>query len=271
MAASAREVFDVVGAGDTVVATLALALGAGWPLAESARLANAAAGLVVGKHGAATVSQSELLDELGRISLIETGQSETKYSRVPSLVERRKQWAKDGLTVGFTNGCFDILHIGHLHTLEFARKNCDRLIVAINGDDSVRRLKGSGRPINGVEDRVRMLSALTFVDAVVVFDDDTPERDPRLAAARRAGQRRGLFARRNHRRLDRSRPRRQGADLSVDSRPQHHKTHRKDAKRLKACYCLAFPVPRKPASEDKDNVRRFAFRARNMGRRGQNA
>ena len=174
LAASAREVFDVVGAGDTVVATLALALCAGWPLAESARLANAAAGLVVGKRGTATVSQSELLDELGRISLIETGRSATKYSRVESLVERRKQWAKDGLSVGFTNGCFDILHIGHLHTLEFARENCDRLIVAVNGDDSVSRLKGAGRPINGVEDRVRMLSALTFVDAVVVFDEDTP-------------------------------------------------------------------------------------------------
>jgi D-beta-D-heptose 7-phosphate kinase/D-beta-D-heptose 1-phosphate adenosyltransferase len=106
--------------------------------------------------------------------LIETGRSATKHSRVQSLVERRKQWAQDGLAVGFTNGCFDILHIGHLHTLEFARENCDRLIVAINGDESVRRLKGAGRPINGVEDRVRMLSALTFVDAVVVFDEDTP-------------------------------------------------------------------------------------------------
>ncbi|MCI4679475.1 D-glycero-beta-D-manno-heptose-7-phosphate kinase [Rhodoblastus acidophilus] len=172
--ASAREVFDVVGAGDTVVATLALALGSGRPLVESSRLANAAAGLVVGKHGTATVTQSELLDELGRLSLIEKGQSETKYSNPHALAERRKQWERDGLTVGFTNGCFDILHIGHLHTLEFARAHCDRLIVALNGDESIRRLKGPTRPINGVEDRVRMLSAMTYVDAVVVFDQDTP-------------------------------------------------------------------------------------------------
>ena len=106
--------------------------------------------------------------------MLETGQSEAKFSRLASLVERRNQWAKDGLVVGFTNGCFDILHIGHLHTLEFARGNCDRLIVAINSDDLVRRLKGSERPINSVEDRARMLSALTCVDAVVVFDEDTP-------------------------------------------------------------------------------------------------
>lgn len=173
-AASAREVFDVVGAGDTAVATLALALGAGRSLADGARLANAAAGIVVGKHGTATITQSELLDELGRLSIEAIGQSDTKYSSAAVLAERRKQWARDRLRVGFTNGCFDILHIGHLHTLEFARKNCDRLIVAINSDASVRRLKGPTRPINGAEDRVEMLSALTCVDAVVVFDEDTP-------------------------------------------------------------------------------------------------
>ncbi len=172
--ACAREVFDVVGAGDTVVATLALALGSRRPLEESARLANVAAGLVVGKRGTATVSRSELLDEIGRISLIEKGQSATKFSSPHGLAERRKQWEADGLAVGFTNGCFDILHIGHLHTLEFARAHCDRLIVAINGDESIRRLKGPTRPINGVDDRVRMLSALTYVDAVVVFHQDTP-------------------------------------------------------------------------------------------------
>ncbi|MGO8738751.1 D-glycero-beta-D-manno-heptose-7-phosphate kinase [Rhodoblastus sp.] len=172
--ASAREVFDVVGAGDTVVATLALALGSRRPLEESARLANVAAGLVVAKRGTATVTRSELLDEIGRLSLIEKGQSETKYSSAPALAERRKQWEADGLIVGFANGCFDILHIGHLHTLEFARAHCDRLIVALNGDESIRRLKGPNRPINSVDDRVRMLSAFTSVDAVVVFHQDTP-------------------------------------------------------------------------------------------------
>ena len=172
--ASAREVFDVVGAGDTVVATLALALGTGWPLAQGARVANVAAGLVVGKHGTATVSQSELLEELGRLSLEATGQSSIKDSDVDNLLDRRKAWRKDRLTVGFTNGCFDILHIGHLRTLEFARRHCDRLVVGLNSDASVARLKGPSRPINGIEDRVRMLSALSCVDAVVVFEEDTP-------------------------------------------------------------------------------------------------
>jgi D-beta-D-heptose 7-phosphate kinase/D-beta-D-heptose 1-phosphate adenosyltransferase len=172
--ASAREVSDVVGAGDTVVATLALALGLGWPLAEAARLANAAAGLAVGKHGTATVSPSELLDELDRLSIAATGHAETKFAGLHALAERRKEWAKERLNVGFTNGCFDILHIGHLQTLDFARRNCDRLIVAINSDDSVRRLKGPTRPINGAEDRAEMLAALSCVDAVVVFEEDTP-------------------------------------------------------------------------------------------------
>ena len=171
---NAREVFDVVGAGDTVVATLALALAAGMPLLDGARLANAAAGLVVGKRGTATVTQSELLDELGRLSIEATGESDTKYSELRGLAERRRQWGADRLKVGFTNGCFDILHIGHLHTLDFARSHCDRLIVAINSDASVRRLKGPTRPINGQDDRARMLAALTCVDAVIVFDEDTP-------------------------------------------------------------------------------------------------
>ena len=171
---NAREVFDVVGAGDTVVATLSLALAAGMPLLEGARLANAAAGLVVGKRGTATVSQAELLDELGRLSIVATGESDTKVSELRGLAERRREWGAQGLKVGFTNGCFDILHIGHLHTLDFARRHCDRLIVAINADASVRRLKGPTRPINGEDDRARMLAALTCVDAVVVFEDDTP-------------------------------------------------------------------------------------------------
>ena len=171
---NAREVFDVVGAGDTVVATLALALASGMALYDGVRLANAAAGLVVGKRGTATVTQSELLDELGRLSIEATGESDTKYSELRGLAERRRQWGADRLRVGFTNGCFDILHIGHLHTLDFARSHCDRLIVAINSDASVRRLKGPTRPINNEDDRARMLSALTCVDAVIVFDEDTP-------------------------------------------------------------------------------------------------
>lgn len=172
--ASAREVFDVVGAGDTVVATLALALGAGMALAEAARIANAAAGVVVGKRGTATLTRSELVDELARLSRIGVSSSEMKVTPADRLVSLRRQWERDGLTVGFTNGCFDILHIGHVGILEFARSQCDRLIVGVNSDASVARLKGPTRPINREEDRAQILGAFGFVDAVVVFDEDTP-------------------------------------------------------------------------------------------------
>jgi D-beta-D-heptose 7-phosphate kinase / D-beta-D-heptose 1-phosphate adenosyltransferase len=172
--ARARQVADVVGAGDTVVATLALAIGAGGSLGEAATLANAAAGIVVGKQGTATVSRAELTSEI-----------EAAYGRgvVPSSVkvydwaaarDAVAGWRRDGLKVGFTNGCFDLLHVGHLALLEFSRMHCDRLIVGVNADASVRRLKGPERPINTERDRARMLASLAVVDAVVVFDEDTP-------------------------------------------------------------------------------------------------
>ena len=172
--ARARQVADVVGAGDTVVATLALAIGAGGSLAEAATLANAAAGIVVGKPGTATVSRAELTAEI-----------EAAYGRgvVPSSVKVYDRaeaqdaiagWRRDGLKVGFTNGCFDLLHVGHLSLLEFSRMHCDRLVVGVNADASVRRLKGPERPINTERDRARMLASLAVVDAVVVFDEDTP-------------------------------------------------------------------------------------------------
>ena len=172
--ARARQVADVVGAGDTVVATLALAIGAGGSLAEAATLANAAAGIVVGKQGTATVSRAELISEI-----------EAAYGRgvVPSSVKIYDRsgaqdaiagWRRDGLKVGFTNGCFDLLHVGHLSLLEFSRMHCDRLVVGVNADASVRRLKGPERPINTERDRARMLASLAVVDAVVVFDEDTP-------------------------------------------------------------------------------------------------
>lgn len=172
--ASAREVFDVVGAGDTVVATVALCLAAGLELGEAARVANAAAGLVVGKHGTATVNRTELADELSRLSRIGLSPSLVKVVTTDHAMLQREQWERDGLTVGFTNGCFDILHVGHVSILEFARAQCDRLIVGVNSDASVARLKGPTRPINREDDRSRILGAFGFVDAVVVFDDDTP-------------------------------------------------------------------------------------------------
>jgi D-beta-D-heptose 7-phosphate kinase / D-beta-D-heptose 1-phosphate adenosyltransferase len=174
MPASAREVFDVVGAGDTVVATLALCLGAGMPLPDAAPVANAAAGVVVGKHGTATVTRSELVDELGQLNHIGLSSSQIKVMPADRAADLRRQWERDGLTVGFTNGCFDILHVGHVRILEFARSHCDRLIVGINSDASVKRLKGPTRPVNIEDDRAQVIGAFGFVDAVVVFDDDTP-------------------------------------------------------------------------------------------------
>jgi D-beta-D-heptose 7-phosphate kinase/D-beta-D-heptose 1-phosphate adenosyltransferase len=172
--ASAREVFDVVGAGDTVIATLALAMGAQVALADAARLANVAAGIVVGKRGTATVTQTELADELARV---ESGTLQALESKIMSLTEvlhLAQTWRKNGLKLGFTNGCFDILHVGHLSILSFARQHSGKLIVAVNSDASVRRLKEAGRPINAEQDRAMVLAALSVVDAVVVFNEDTP-------------------------------------------------------------------------------------------------
>ncbi len=174
LAASAREVYDVVGAGDTVVATLALALGAQQPLLDAARLANTAAGLVVGKHGAATVSASELTDEVLRLGGGSVDTLGSKIHDLPGILEKVAEWRREGRKVGFTNGCFDLLHVGHLSLLSFARAKCDRLIVGLNSDASVRRLKGPTRPITGESDRAIVLAALSAIDAVVVFDHDTP-------------------------------------------------------------------------------------------------
>jgi D-beta-D-heptose 7-phosphate kinase/D-beta-D-heptose 1-phosphate adenosyltransferase len=172
--ASAREVFDVVGAGDTVVATLALMLGAGESLADASRIANAAGGLVVGKHGTATLTRAELHEELVRLAAVASGGAERGVIDAASGAARRRRWAEQGLRVGFTNGCFDILHVGHLRLLEFARAHCDRLVVGLNSDASVRRLKGPTRPINNENDRAELLAALAAVDTVVLFDEDTP-------------------------------------------------------------------------------------------------
>ncbi len=175
IAASAREVYDVVGAGDTVIATLALALGAGETLADSARLANFAAGIVVAKRGPATVTQTELTDEILRSTC---GSLKGLQSKIVDLHEAREladMWRKNGYKVGFTNGCFDLLHVGHLSILAFSKQHSGRLIVAVNSDASVRRLKQAGRPVNSENDRATVLAALSAVDAVVIFDEDTPQ------------------------------------------------------------------------------------------------
>lgn len=167
----AREVFDVTGAGDTVVAVLAGALACGQPWPQATALANLAAGLVVGKLGTATVSVAELRRALFT-------HDETAFGVVGEarLLDAVAEARAHGERVVMTNGCFDILHAGHVDYLVQARRLGDRLIVAVNTDDSVQRLKGPSRPINPLEHRMAVLAGLGAVDWVVPFDEDTPER-----------------------------------------------------------------------------------------------
>ncbi|HEX5318337.1 MAG TPA: D-glycero-beta-D-manno-heptose-7-phosphate kinase [Stellaceae bacterium] len=172
-AARAREVYDVSGAGDTVIAVLALASAAGHPVDEALRLANAAAGIVVSKLGTATVELDELMLELSR-DVRDKAWHHAKHFTVEEAETLVRRWKGRGLKVGFTNGVFDILHAGHIALLAAARAECDRLIVALNGDASVRRLKGPARPVNPLHDRSAVIAAVEAVDGVVAFDTDTP-------------------------------------------------------------------------------------------------
>jgi D-beta-D-heptose 7-phosphate kinase/D-beta-D-heptose 1-phosphate adenosyltransferase len=164
---------DVSGAGDTVMAVLSAMLAMKADFESAMRAANAAAAVVVGKRGTATVSVAELRS---RILPASTLASEEKIVFDWSLLdEHMAEWRKAGLRIGFTNGCFDLLHPGHIKLLAGARAACDRLVLGLNGDDSVRRLKGEGRPVQPVQSRAEVLAALEAVDLVVVFDEDTPE------------------------------------------------------------------------------------------------
>jgi len=169
----AREVFDVSGAGDTVVATLALALAAGADTEDAAHLANIAAGIVVGKSGTATVSADELSSAVHHQDL---GQAEAKLAGLDMADGVCAKWRDRELSVGFTNGCFDLLHPGHISLLSQARAACDRLVVGLNSDASVKRLKGDSRPVQSEAARAAVLGALTAVDLVVIFSEDTPIR-----------------------------------------------------------------------------------------------
>jgi len=169
--ARAREVFDVTGAGDTVISVLAAALGAGEELPAAVVLANLAASIVVGKLGTATISAPELR----RALQFEQGHGRGVVNEEQLLVDLADARAH-GESIVFTNGCFDILHAGHVGYLEQARGLGERLIVAVNADESVRRLKGEGRPINSEDRRMAVLAGLESVDWVLVFGDDTPER-----------------------------------------------------------------------------------------------
>ncbi len=167
--AHAREVFDVTGAGDTVIGVLAAALAAGASWMNATALANLAAGLVVAKLGAASVQAQDLEYALH-------SQSRRGILTEPALITAVRAARANGETVVMTNGCFDILHAGHVRYLRQARQLGDRLVVAVNDDDSVRRLKGNSRPINPLAQRMAVLSALESVDWVVPFSEDTPER-----------------------------------------------------------------------------------------------
>ena len=168
--ARAREVFDVTGAGDTVISTLAAALAAGEDLPNAVALSNIAASIVVGKLGTAAISAPELRREVSKEQGAEKGVV-SKEQLLIALADARAA----GETIVFTNGCFDILHAGHVGYLEQARAQGDRLVLAINSDESVSRLKGPGRPINPVERRMAVLSGLEAVDWVLYFEEDTPE------------------------------------------------------------------------------------------------
>ena len=170
--AVAREVYDVSGAGDTVAAVLAAAFGSGASLLDAVELANIAAGIVVGKAGTAVVEPHELIHEVRNRSAIGTSD---KVLQRDEAVELAGTWRSKGLAIGFTNGCFDLLHPGHLRLLETARASCDRLLVGLNSDQSVKRLKGPARPIQSQLARALVLASLNYVDAVVIFDEDTPE------------------------------------------------------------------------------------------------
>ena len=167
----AREVFDVTGAGDTVIAVLAGALASGESLAAAAALSNFAAGLVVRKIGVASVSPSEI-----RAALHQRGQGGRGLVSEVDLAAMVSEAKLQDESIVMTNGCFDFLHAGHVAYLEEAKSLGDRLIVAVNDDESVRRLKGDGRPVNALQDRMAVLAGLAAVDWVVPFSEDTPAR-----------------------------------------------------------------------------------------------
>jgi D-beta-D-heptose 7-phosphate kinase / D-beta-D-heptose 1-phosphate adenosyltransferase len=169
--AVARNVFDVSGAGDTVIATLALAVAGRLPIEVAAQLANVAAGVVVGKVGTVPIQKHELIGALSQEIRVH---AEEKVLELSQLLARAASWRSSGDRIVFTNGCFDILHIGHISLLAAARRQGDRLIVAINSDRSVQRLKGISRPLVGCQERAQVLSALAAVDSVVIFEEDTP-------------------------------------------------------------------------------------------------
>lgn len=169
--ARAREVFDVSGAGDTVIATLAASMAGGLHIHTAVELANLAAGIVVGKVGTVPIAQHELIAALTPSSGLNSGEKVLDLERMQLRVA---EWRASGETIVFTNGCFDLLHVGHITLLEDCRRFGSKLVLGLNTDASVSRLKGPSRPIVSEQERARVMSALAAVDAVVLFDEETP-------------------------------------------------------------------------------------------------
>ena len=169
--ARAREVFDVSGAGDTVIATLAASLAGGLQIETAVELANLAAGVVVGKVGTVPIAQHELIALLTPSSGLNAGEKILDLERIRKRVG---EWRASGETIVFTNGCFDLLHVGHISLLEDCRRFGSKLVLGLNSDASISRLKGPTRPIIGERERARVMAALAAVDAVILFEEDTP-------------------------------------------------------------------------------------------------
>lgn len=176
--AQVLEVSDVTGAGDTVIATLAVMLGAGMALPQAVEMANLAAGIVVGKLGAATVSPAELAAKLNKHLFSQGDVYQTPFDKVLQHIQFARQ---NGERIVFTNGCFDILHAGHVRYLAQAKALGDRLVVGLNSDASIARLKGPSRPVNPLSERATVLASLASVDWVLPFGDDLSEQDTPLA------------------------------------------------------------------------------------------
>lgn len=169
--ATAREVYDVSGAGDTVVAAMSLALAGGILPEDGAAISNLAGSVVVGKIGTAVVTCDDLAQELMKDAALS---SEEKIMTRARAAEKAEEWRRQGFKVGFTNGCFDLLHPGHIHSIRQAKAACDRLIMGLNSDASVKRLKGENRPVQNEESRAIVLASLADVSGIVIFDEDTP-------------------------------------------------------------------------------------------------
>ena len=213
------KVRDVSGAGDTVAAALALALAADADWETALRMANAAAAVAVGKKGAATVTPAELRRKI--LPHASLAAEEKIVAAGGDLDVHLADWRRQGLRVGFTNGCFDILHPGHVKVLTAARGACDRLIVGLNSDASVRRLKGEGRPVQDERARAEVLAALEAVDLVAIFEAGHADRPDHAGEAERAGQGRRLYPRAGRRPRGRRGRRRRGAAGRYSRRPQH--------------------------------------------------